>query len=415
MALYGRLQAQEETALCVDKWWLEIPVIRMKSSSRQLTILGSGRDLKLVYLAAFFAWMAFGIYVTTFNNFAVQSIHMNPTQLGLLESIRESPGLAMAFILALAMHIAEPTLASVGLFLIAAGFFGYTQTTTLAPLVMYSLLWSVGLHCWMPLQSAMTLSLAEEGHKGRRLGQVSGCAGLGTAIGILAVVVFRERISFSAWYTITAIGFVVSAVVIMFVRKDLSPPDKPRLVFKRRYLLYYVLTFLDGCRKQVFITWAPFILVNVYHSSLWHIAILMLINNVVNLAENPFVGKLVDRRGERGLLAICYLLLVGVFAGYGMVTHIYWLYALYFLDNFLYVAPIGLTSYINRIAKGDDLVPSLTMGVTTNHIGSIAVPAIGALLWAKFGYPSIFYCGTIVVIASLALTMRIKGKAEAVG
>jgi predicted MFS family arabinose efflux permease len=389
----------------------------MGKSSKHLSAFGAGKDLKLVYLAAFFAWLGFGIYVTTFNNFIVESVHMNAGQLGVLEFFRELPGVGMAFILALAMYIAEPMLASAGLLLIALGFLGYAGTNTYVPLVFFSLLWSVGLHCWMPLQSAMTISLAEEDHKGRRLGQVGGIGSLGTAIGILVVLSLRlakVHVPYSAWYITTAVFFTAAALVIRFVRRDLSPTDKPRMVFKRKYLLYYILTFLDGCRKQVFITFAPFVLVKVFHAPMIHIAILMLINAIVNWIEAPVVGKIIDRIGERMIMAISYLLLIPVFIGYGVLHHGHMLYALYFCDNLLYISAICLTSYINRITVKSDLVPNLTMGVTTNHIGAVMVPIVGGFLWLKFGYPIVFYLGAAIVVASLVCAAKMVRKGAVV-
>jgi len=369
-------------------------------------------DLALVGAAAFFLYLGFGIYLATFNNFAVQVIHIRPDQLGVLESLRESPGLAMAFVLAAAMHIAEPVLGSGALVLIALGLVGYSRTESFMPLVLYSMIWSVGLHCWMPLQSAMTLSLASEGQKGRRLGQVGACAGLGTALGIASVLMLRESVPYSAWYLAASIAVAVGAAVVWLVRRDLSPPDKPRLVFKRKYRLYYGLTFLEGCRKQVFITFAIFALVREYHAHLWVVALLMLINNCVNLVGAPIVGRMIDRIGERRILTVSYSALIFVFLGYALIRHASVLYVLYCLDSLLYLSTIALTTYLSKIADPRDIVPSLSMGVTMNHLAAVAVPVAGGLIWSAVGYRATFLAGAAVVVASLVLARRIGTRPE---
>lgn len=379
----------------------------MSNNNINSTKRSAALDLSLIAAAAFFLYIGMGIYGAVFNNFAVQVVHMKPEQLGILESLRESPGLVMAFVLALAMHIAEPTLSFGAMILMVVGFLGYSRTNSFTPLVLYSVLWSVGLHIWMPLQSAMTLALAKEGEKGKRLGQIGAWGGLGTVLGIVAVLLIGKSVSYSNWYAIASFTMGVGAIIIWFVRKDLTPPDKPRLVFKRKYSLYYSLTFLEGCRKQVFITFAVFALVKEYGTHLETIALLMLINNVVNLVGSPIIGRLIDRIGERKILTVSYFCLIFVFLGYAVVHCVHILYVLYCLDNLLYLSTYCLTTYLNRIADNQDLTPSLSMGVTMNHLAAVAVPLIGGYLWSRFSYPVTFFGGMVVVTMSLMLTQLI--------
>ena len=366
------------------------------------------KDIRLVAAAAFLTYIGFGIYGASFNNFASDVVHMRPDQLGLLESLRETPGFLMAFVIALAMRVAEPKLGSAAMILMAVGFLGYSSTSSYAHLVAYSVLWSVGLHIWMPLQSAMALALSEEGQKGKRLGQIGSAAGLGTIIGIVMVLLIRQHLSFSAWYFIASCWMMAGAVTIWFVRRDLSPPNKPRLVWKRKYRLYYVLTFLEGCRKQVFITLAPFILVKVYHAPLGVMATLMLINNAVNLFGAPFIGKMIDRIGERKILTASYACLIPVFFGYALVKAPIALYVLYCLDNLLYLSTYGITTYLNRISDDGDLMANLSMGVTVNHLAAVAVPLVGGILWVKSGYQYTFVGGALVVMISLMLVQKMR-------
>jgi len=370
------------------------------------------RDLRLIASAVFFLYSGFGIYLATFNNFAVGVIHMQPEQLGVLEALREFPGLAMAFVLAIAMHIAEPLLGCAALMLLSAGFAGYSQTENYAPIVFYSVVWSVGLHVWMPLQSAMTLALFDEHEKGKRLGQMGAYAGLGTSVGIVLVLIFTKSVSFSTWYMTASALVMVSAIMVLFIRRDLTPPDKPRMVLKRKYGLYYALTFLEGCRKQVFITFAVYAMVREYDASLKAVAMLMLINNVTNLLAAPVVGRLIDRIGEKRVLMTSYAALIFVFLGYALIQDLPVLYVLYCLDSLLYLSTYGLTTYLNRIADSRDLVPSLSMGVTMNHVAAVAVPLVGGFLWGALGYQAAFIGGAVVVVISLNLVRRMIIKPE---
>lgn len=381
----------------------------MTITSKTRTTRPAGIDLAFVAAAAFFAWFAWGIYLATFTNFAVGVVHIQPTQMGILESLRECPGLVVAFILAIAMHIAESSLGSAALMMLAVGFIGYSRTTTFPPLVLYSVVGSVGLHFWLVLQPAMTLALAEEGAKGKRLGQIGACGGLGTSLGILSVLLLRETIPYSSWFMIAAVSYMIGMIVVRFVRRDISPPDKPRLVFKRKYRLYYGLAFLEGCRKQVFMTFAIYALVREYHTPLGIVALLMLMNNIVNLVGSPIIGRMIDRIGERRILVVSYATLIFVFLGYALIRHAHVLYILYCLDNLLYLSTMGLTTYLNRIVEPRDLMPSLTMGVTVNHLAAVIVPLVGGLIWAAVGYQATFFAGAGIVAVSLILAWRVKG------
>ncbi|HOP81325.1 MAG TPA: MFS transporter, partial [Armatimonadota bacterium] len=260
--------------------------------------------------------------------------------------------------------------------------------------------------------SAMTLALSDEHEKGKRLGQMGAYAGLGTSVGIVLVLIFTKSVSFSTWYMTASALVMVSAIMVLFIRRDLTPPDKPRMVLKRKYGLYYALTFLEGCRKQVFITFAVYAMVREYDASLKAVAMLMLINNVTNLLAAPVVGRLIDRIGEKRVLMTSYAALIFVFLGYALIQDLHVLYVLYCLDSLLYLSTYGLTTYLNRIADSRDLVPSLSMGVTMNHVAAVAVPLVGGFLWGALGYQAAFIGGAVVVVISLNLVRRMIIKSE---
>jgi predicted MFS family arabinose efflux permease len=194
------------------------------------------------------------------------------------------------------------------------------------------------------------------------------------------------------------------------VRRDICHADKPRLVWKSKYRLYYALTFLEGCRKQVFFTFAVYSLTKVYHTHLQTIALLMLVNGCVNMFGAPVVGRLIDRIGERKILRTSYAALILVFLGYAQIRHAHVLYVLYCLDNLFYLSTNCLTTYLQKIAAPEDLMPTLSMGVTMNHIAAVLVPLIGGYLWASLGYPVTFKGGAIVVFVSLLLASRVGEK-----
>ena len=255
---------------------------------------------------------------------------------------------------------------------------------------------------------SMTLALADEKKKGRRLGQLMAVSSLGTVIGMVLVLVAGNALGFRTIFVIAGVTILLGAVAIMAISKDIGHAEKPRIVFKRKYRLCSILTFLEGCRKQVFITFAVFLLVRNYHTPITVVAALMIFNNIINFATFEWVGKLIDRFGERTVLFVCYSAAIPVFIGYAAAGTPLLLYILYCLDNFFYIGSIGSTTYLHKIAKPQDVHPTLSMGVSMNHAAAVAVPLVGGLLWARHGHALAFYAGAVVVALSAVAVTGIK-------
>ena len=370
------------------------------------------RDLRLLAFTIFCVSFGFGAYFATFNNFVVESLNLLPSQLGILESLREMPGFLIVLVVALTMRIAEPILAAIALVLFAVGLGAYYVVDDMHSLVLYSLIWSVGIHAWMPLSPSMAMNLADEGGKGRRLGQLGAVGAFGTICGMILVLLIGKLIGFRNTFVIAGAVIAAGAVSVSMISKNIGHKEKPRLVLKRRYSLYYLLVFLEGCRKQVFITFAIFALVRNYGTSLRVVAALMIINQLINVLLAPRVGRLIDRTGERRVLIFCYAALIPVFIGYAVIKHPPVLYVLYCLDNLFFLGSIGLTTYLNKIADPEDVMPSLAMGVSMNHIAAVAVPVIGGLMWMKFGYQIPFFIGAVVVAISVLAVFRMRAEKD---
>lgn len=202
---------------------------------------------------------------------------------------------------------------------------------------------------------------------------------------------------------------------MFMISRDIGHKEKPRLVLKRRYSLYYLLTFLEGCRKQVFMTFAIYALVRNYGTPLQVVAILMIINNILNFILAPRVGRLIDRIGERKVITFCYAALIPVFVGYALIKVPGVLYVLYCMDSLFFLGSIGLSTYLHKIADPADLMPSLAMGVSMNHAAAVAVPVIGGFMWLKYDYPTTFLGGAVIVAISVLAATRIRTPQHPVG
>lgn len=368
----------------------------------------SDRDLKLLWLAVFCLMFGFGIYSSTFFNFATEALKIGPKQIGWVEAVRETPGFLCVLAAALTMRVAEPLLGSVTMLLMAVGLGAYAWVDGIHSLMLWSFVWSVGLHTWMPIQSSLAMHLADAKSKGKRLGQTTAAGSVGTLLGMLAVRQLNYAVSFRHWFLAGAVLMLLAGLIMLTLRRDIAGYiEKPRFVWRRRYLLYYLLTLLEGCRKQVFFTFGPYALTKVYGVKLPTMALLMMINTFVNTIGAPAIGRTIDRIGERRILLVSYSALIFVFLGYATIRDAGVLCVLFCLDNFFYLSTFCLTTYVQKIAPPADLMPTLSMGVTTNHAAAVLVPLIGGTLWASFGYPITFKGGAVVVCISLMLAARI--------
>jgi len=304
-------------------------------------------------------------------------------------------------VLAILAGFAEPLVGAAMLILLGAGLASYAFVHDFAWVVVLSLVWSQGLHVWMPLPNSMTLSLAEPGRAGRRLGQIAaaGSAGWGLGLG-LALVLMSLGLTIRPMYLLAGGASVVAAAACMGIPRDLKTPG-PRLVFRRKYGLYYLLCFLEGWRKQIFICFAGFLLVREYKTDVRMMLVLWMIAQVIGYFGAPHIGRLVDRVGERRVLIAYYTSIIFVFVGYALVPNVYLLYVLFISDSALFMLSLATTTYVNRIAPSSEHTPTLSMGVAMNHVAAVAMPLAGGFLWNYLGYQYAFGLGAVAAAVSV--------------
>ena len=370
------------------------------------------RDFTLLATAVFGVGIFFGVQLTLFNNFIVERLDIDAHELGWVESLREIPGFLNALFIALMIRLAPSLVAGVALAIMGVGLMAYADVSSVPKLAVYSLVWSIGFHCWLPMESTLALRFSPPGGKGRWLGQLRGINSVAWIITIGACMVLLERISYEGMYILAGAATILGGVALFFASRGHSGVEEKGFVLKRRYGLYYLLQFLEGCRRQMFITFAIFALVKVHGMPVGTTMILVLINQVLITISAPMIGRLVDLRGERQMLSVGYFLVIFVFVGYGLIENRPILYALYCIDNLIFFGGIALTTYINKIALKEDLKPTLSMGVTMNHFAAVAAPLLGGFAWHYFDYRVIFFSGAFLALLSLIASQWINPGSE---
>ncbi|MBR4748054.1 MAG: MFS transporter [Abditibacteriota bacterium] len=362
--------------------------------------LTAPKNLRLTVIASFVVMCAFGIYNATYYNFITDVIRIDPADLGRLEAFRELPGLLMVFFGILTSRLADRTTGILSALIAAVGFGAYTQLSGVPSLMLWTFVWSVGMHMWFPLQTSLIISFAPRGEDGRYAGFSSSVTAAAQVTGMLLVALVGARVSYVAWYALVAGMMIPGAVILAFIPRTAGSPSRESLTLRKKFRHYYVLTFLEGCRKQVFITFAVYVLTREFHTPVKIIALLMLLNNVLNTFGYPIVGRLADKIGERVILRTSYFLLIFVYLGYAFGRSVWILYVMYILDNVFYFSTLCLTTYLKSLATREELLTAMSTGQTFNHLAACLVPIAGGLAWAKFGYSWTFMASMLIVIFS---------------
>ena len=361
------------------------------------------------------------MFETTFNNYLSDIFDMSTQERCALEVPRELPGFLTAAIVGCLVFLPEALVGALcaltlGLGMVGLAFCGANRTVML----LLVLVWSTGMHAMMPVCSSISMDLADERKKGKRLGQIAGLRFAAALIGAATVWIVIEHLSLS-YRTIHVVGGVCSiaaAVCFLFIRLPDAHLKRPRFVMRRKYWLYYVLALLFGARKQVFITFAPWVLVRIFNQGPAIFAKLWIISAVLGALLQPLLGKAIDRYGERLVLVFDSVCVIAVCLGYGLshmigTIHIALavLCACYVFDHLLFGVNMARVTYISKIAIDPrDVSATLSVGVSLDHAASMTVPLLGMYLWGAYGHTSVFMAAAgvaaLMFIFSLMVNTR---------
>lgn len=330
------------------------------------------------------------------NGPALGGLGIDGFQKGVIEAARETCGITALGVLALLAGMAEQVIGFLSITVFAVGLGAYCGVYDYRWVVVLSVIWSQGLHVWMPLPNSMVLSLAEPGRTGYRLGQLQAVGSV--ASGVALVVCWGMcalHVPIRPIYVVAGLVAFAGACACLAIPSGIKTPG-PRFVFRRRYALYYLLCFLEGSRKQIFLAFAGFLLVKQYDTPLPYMILLMAVVQGLNWVVSPPIGRLIDRLGERRVLMFYSACMVVFFVGYAFIPSRPLLWGLFILDNVLFSLGMALTTYVRKIAPPSEHTPTLSMGVAMNHVAAVLVPLGGAFLWKYMGFQSAFLAGAAI-------------------
>jgi len=364
-----------------------------------------------VTFSAVIVWIGFYAWRVMFNNFAVEVFDASPTDVGLIQAVREIPGLLAFGVGVLILYLTESKIAAVSIIAVGVGLLLCGLSPDLMTLGLATVVMSFGFHYFEPTNSSQLLMLTKSDELGRSQGKLRSWESLAGLIGAGLVLTLTLYLSFrTTFFLIGGLVSVIGLYLVAALPSNRGKTDRRKVRIKKKYWLYYTLSFLRGCRRHIFTTFAIFLLVKVHHLGIMEISLLMLANSAITIFTNRWMGFISDALGERIVLAGCSLMLVFIFCGYAFVSYLPLLIGFYIADNVLFASSIALKSYLRKISTPQDLTSCLAFGMTANHITAIVIPILGGIAWATFGYQVTFLAGAAIVFVDMLFALRIPGK-----
>jgi predicted MFS family arabinose efflux permease len=385
----------------------------------------SRRSVIIFVIAIGFLGMADGISQTSFNNYLDSTFHITAEQRGDLELPREFPGFMVALLAGALIFMGDANLAAASSALIGLGMIGMAvlanRESQYVNMVIFAVAWSTGSHLMMPISQSLTLSLSEEGRMGEQLGRLGAVRAIATVVGCGLVIVnfWLWPQGFPTVFSLGAAAAVLAAFAFMALHRAMPAvhhSERRRMVLKKRYWLFYVLSVLYGARKQVFLTFGPWVLVRVFDQTPQTFAILWIIATGLTVVSLPWVGRMVDRVGPRVVLTADAVLLLLVCMTYGFARDLlpaglafFFVCGAYVMDQMLFPVQMARTVYLSRIAEDRrDVTPSLSMSISIDHAVSIPIAMLGGRLWLATGYRWVFAAAGAVALLMLAACQFIR-------
>ena len=376
------------------------------------------RDLVVTAMAVFMMRFGEGLLGGARMNFFVDTLGISGGQVLRLEGIREIPGLVLMFIAALTMRLPLSWRAAGSALVLGLGYMCYALVQSYTGLLTVAVVASFGLHGYQPIGPALGLSLASENTRGRVLGllaSVGSLAGI-VGMGVLALTSNLFQMLSLRWSYVIG-GAIITLSAFFFMRLSTSvgatSGKQPRLVLKRGYWRFYVLKFFEGSRKEILGSFCTLVLVQQFGWKVWQLSALMLARSVVTLFLAPYMGMMVDRFGPKRALVVSYVTLTLACIAYATIPFASILAGLYLVIRLGQVLNLGLNVYVHEKAPPEELSPTLSAGVSVNHISSVAMPLIFGALMPTIGYSGVYLLSAVIIAVSIVFVVTMRSGAPA--
>jgi len=364
----------------------------------------------LLLSMAFVMPLVFSVWMVLLNNFVVEKAAFTGVEIGILQSLREVPGFLAFTAIYVLLFIKEQKFALISLAVTAIG----VAITGLFPqvlgLYLTTVLMSIGFHYFETVNQSLTLQWINKANAAHFMGRVLSVKAAASLLAYACVWVLMDyfNVSYQTTYLLFGgLGLTLTLFIASAFQEFKSPTEQSKkFILKKRYWLYYALTFFGGARRQIFVVFAGFLMVEKFHYSVAQISALFLINYVFNWLFAAKIGKLIGHFGERSVLLFEYTGLILLFIAYGLVDNEIVAASLYVIDHLFFALAIAIKTYFQKIADPEDIASTAGISFSINHIAAVVIPVLLGFIW--IANPSwVFYCGAGFALCSLLLSLLI--------
>jgi hypothetical protein len=358
----------------------------------------------IVMSITFAGWMAM------LNNFVIEQAAFTGAEIGMLQSLREIPGFLAFTAVFVLLVFTEQVFALVSLCLLSIGVALTGIFPSIYGLYATTVLMSIGFHYYETLNTSLSLQWLKKDEAAQKLGQLMSIKSA-SALTCYALIWLGFSM-LSASYQVMYLFFGLTGLILTLWMAFAMPKfpmehvQHKKIILRKRYSLYYLLTFLAGARRQIFVVFAGFLMVEKFGYSVQQITVLYMINHVCNFFLAPKIGAWIAQVGERKALTFEYLGLITVFVGYAVVESADVAALLYVIDHLFFAMAIALKTYFQKIADPKDIASSAGVSFSINHIAAVVIPASFGLIWL-YDHTLVFYAGAGFALLSLTASQFI--------
>ncbi|MDR9828988.1 MFS transporter [Vibrio sp. FNV 38] len=360
--------------------------------------------VSIIVPIAFSSWMAL------LNNFVIEKANFDGADIGLLQSVREIPGFLAFTAIFLLAFIREQRFMIVALAMLTLGVVLTGFFPSFIGLMLTTLLMSIGFHYFETLKQSLSLQWLNKDEAPEMLGKLISVGALASLFTYSALWLCLDyfKLDYKWVYLLFGgVGFILLVwIAFTFPMFESHTQQNKKLVLRKRYWLYYALTFMSGARRQIFTVFAGFLLVEKFGYSAADITLLFLLNYLFNFLFAKKIGRFIGKVGERKALIFEYIGLIGVFLGYAFVESSEWAAALYIIDHLFFALALAIKTYFQKIADPADMASTAGVSFTINHIAAVVIPAAFGILWLT-SPAMVFIAGAIMAAMSLILSFNI--------
>ncbi|MDY0289680.1 MAG: MFS transporter [Sphaerochaeta sp.] len=397
-------------------------------NTKMQSIYRKGMEIRPFLLAILFSGLAYGFYRGVQDNYLAEIVKITKFERGIVEFFRELPGLLLIFILAAMYRFSETKVFKIGTAIMLAGVIGLLLMGTSKVLVILSMvIFSSGEHIVMPMKHSLSMTLANKGKGGASLGIVSSISHGGNIVGFLAVsalfLVFGAMgiskgsiTGFRVVFIIAAVLLVLSTLIALTMKDQGKSVQRSRIYFNRKFSKYYMLEVFYGARKQIFLTFAPYVLILFYGADTSVIAFLLAICAAFGMVLAPLIGRLIDRLGYKTIMIGDTLILIVVCFFYGFAHRLFPMHIAFIvvcinfvLDSVISLASMATNVYVQDLSSSpQEMTATITTGISVNHLISVIIALLGGLIWEKLGIEVLFTLSALLGLANTLYAATIK-------